>query len=353
MKCKNCGGDLRYDPASYGLVCDYCGFRKMLHRPSEQVVVEELDMSTASRNANMNWGILRRAVTCKYCSAVTLYDPEQISGACPYCGSKVVLTPEQTNTGMAPNGVIPFSITKEQAAANYYKWNKWALWAPEEFRKGKVLGNLTGVYVPYWTFDADTITTYEGKFGYTTESGDNSYTKYYKKSGVVSVFIDDYTTCGSRRFINDKMFNTIATFNAKDIIPYTPEALLGFAAEKYTIDLGEAWNISKAKMRKRFENEACRNERADCYDKLQMSTEFTNIKYRYVLVPMWLTAANYKGKVYNVAISGYNGRGNCKRPVSTVKIVLLCVIVGGFFFLVPILGMLLTLIMSLIQQLFQ
>ncbi|WP_185752576.1 hypothetical protein [Butyrivibrio sp. AE2032] len=49
MKCSNCGGTMRYDVASFGLVCDFCGHTKPLHRPEEQYVSEERDFESALR----------------------------------------------------------------------------------------------------------------------------------------------------------------------------------------------------------------------------------------------------------------------------------------------------------------
>ena len=331
MKCSSCGGTMRYDVASYGCVCDFCGFTKRLHRPEEGVAVGEFDFNSALEKASSDWGITQRLVNCKQCGAVMLYDSDQMSGMCPFCGSPIILT-EQETLGIVPSAIIPFSVTKEQVAQNFYKWNRFAFWSPESFRKGKVLGNLTGVYIPYWTFDTNTVSTYSGEFGYTTTTKDGSDTKWYPRSGIVEKFMNDVCICASRKFLNDKMLNDVAKFDAKELIPYTPEALAGFAAEKYTVGIDEAFGYLKnGTIRKDIEYAAKQNERADCYSKLQLSTEYSDVKYKLVLVPMWLTACVYKGRVYNVAASGHSNRGNCKRPVSVLKIVLLVLIILGIF----------------------
>ena len=332
MKCSSCGGTMRYDVASYGCVCDFCGFTKKLHRPEEGVAVGEFDFNSALGKASSDWGITQRLVTCKQCGAIMLYDSDQMSGMCPFCGSAIVLT-EQETLGIAPSAIIPFSVTKEQVAENFYKWNKFAFWSPESFRKGKVLGNLTGVYIPYWTFDTNTVTTYSGRFGYTTTTSDGgTSTRWSDRSGIVEKFMNDVCICASRKFLNDKMLNGVAKFDAKELIPYTPEALAGFAAEKYTVGIDEAFNYLKSgAIKNNIEYAARKNESADCYQKLQLSTEYSDVKYKLVLVPMWLTACVYRGQVYNVAASGHSNRGNCNRPVSTLKIVLLILIILGIF----------------------
>ena len=128
MKCSSCGGTLRYDIASYGLVCDFCGTVKRLHRPEEGAVTGEFDFATALRGSGTNWGVTRRLVICKSCGAQMLYDSDQMSGMCPYCGSAVVLSAEDANCGVTPSAIIPFTLTKEQVAEKFYRWNKFAFW---------------------------------------------------------------------------------------------------------------------------------------------------------------------------------------------------------------------------------
>ncbi|MBR6094285.1 MAG: hypothetical protein IKP92_04580 [Lachnospiraceae bacterium] len=346
MKCENCGGELKYDVATYGLKCDHCGFTKKLHGPDEETFVGEMDYTTAAKDPGASWGVARSLVTCESCGASMTNDYNQMSGTCPFCGSVIVLTAAEANIGVAPSAVIPFKITKEEVTEKFYKWNKFAFWSPEAFRKGKVLGNLTPVYIPYWTFDSDTITTYSGKFGYTVGSGDDAHTKWYKSSGVVDHFLNDYTVCASRRFTKDKMLNSIASkFSEKDLIPYTPDAVAGIPAEVYTIGIKEAWDSSKEALRPSIIKWVCRKEDADAYSNLKYSTEFTNIKYRYVLVPVYLTACKFNGKVYNVVASGFDGRGNCKRPISVPKLIILILIVL-FIFSIPMLSYIIMLIIS-------
>lgn len=332
MKCSSCGGTMRYDVASYGLVCDFCGLTKRLHRPEEQVATGEFDFNAVVNSAPSDWGTARRLVTCNSCGAVMLYDSDQLSGMCPYCGSAIVLTEGYADCGIKPSAIIPFSITKEEVEAMFYKWNKFAFWSPEKFRKGKFLGNLTGVYIPYWTFDADAITAYSGSYGYTQDSGERTYTNWYKRSGIVESHINDYCVCASRRFCSDRLLNTVVEFKLSDLLPYTPDALAGFAAEKYTIGMDEAWYAARiGELRNRCEYETRKHESADTCRNVQMSTEYSNIKFRYILIPVWISACKYNGKVYNVVASGHNGKGNCNRPVSVLKLVLLILIILALF----------------------
>ena len=340
MKCASCGGTLRYDIASYGLVCDFCGTIKRLHRPEEGAAIGEFDFATALRGSSANWGVLRRLVTCKSCGAQLLSDAEQMSGMCPYCGSAVVLSAEDANCGVAPTAIIPFTLTKEQITEKFYRWNKFAFWSPEKFRRGKILSDLVPLYIPYWTFEADAVTTYSGRFGHTTGSGENERTTWYQKTGIAEKHISEFNVCGSRKFFNDKMLNSVVSFKSSECLPYTPETLSGMAAEIYTIGIDEAWNYAKnVGLKKEIMESTRENEHADNYTNLYYSTEFYNVKFKYVLVPVYLAGCKYGGKIYNVVASGTNGRGKCDRPISIAKFIITPLLFLAYFHIGSILNL--------------
>ena len=340
MKCSSCGGTLRYDIASYGLVCDFCGTVRRLHRPEEGAAIGEFDFATALRGSNANWGVTRRLVNCKSCGAQLLSDADQMSGMCPYCGSAVVLSAEDADCGVAPSAIIPFTLTKEQVAEKFYRWNKFAFWSPEKFRRGKILSDLVPLYIPYWTFEADAVTTYAGRFGHTTGSGDNEKTTWYIKTGIAEKHISEFNVCGSRKFFNDNMLNSVVSFKSRECLPYTPETLSGMAAEIYTIGIDEAWNYAKTVgLKKEIMDSTRDNEHADCYRDLQYSTEFYNVKFKYVLVPVYLAGCRYGGKIYNVVASGTNGRGKCNRPISIAKFIITPLLFLAYFTIGSILNL--------------
>lgn len=340
MKCANCGGTLVYDVARYGLVCDHCGQVKPLHRPEEGILVGGMDFNAAIAAAGSHWGASKKLLACKSCGAQLLCDMEQMSGMCPFCGSAVVLSAEEANCGIAPNAIIPFKIPKEPIEKRFYRWNKFAFWSPEKFRRGKVLENLTPVYVPYWTFETDSITTYTGRFGHTVGSGDSARTTWTQRTGIVEKHFSSKSVCGSRKFFNDPLLKPVSRFSNSDLIPYEPEMLSGMSAEVPTIGLEEAWNYVRLVDLKKDIMEACRaNEHADCYSNIQYSTEFYNTSFKYVLAPVWLSGCKYGGKIYNVAASGTNGSGNCNRPLSIAKLITFLILLIAYIVAANILNM--------------
>ena len=134
------------------------------------------------------------------------------------------------------------------------------------------------------------------------------------------------------------------------MVPYSPEYLAGMTAEKYTIGIDEAWNsVQEGPLKKMALDAACRNEHADCSENVSLSTQYSNITYKCVLVPVWLTGCKFGGKVYNVVAGGHNERGNCGRPVSIAKIALLI----GLILLLFNIGNISFLVMMIVSMLMQ
>ena len=59
---------------------------------------------------------------------------------------------------------------------------------------------------------------------------------------------------------------------------------------------------------------------ADSVRSLQMSTGFGNIKYKYLLLPVWMACFKYKDKIYKFMVNGQTGKVSGKIPVSPVKV---------------------------------
>lgn len=70
---------------------------------------------------------------------------------------------------------------------------------------------------------------------------------------------------------------------------------------------------------------------------LNFSTEYSDIKYKYVIAPVYLASFTYKGEKYDVAINGESGEVACDPP-STIWIrrflfVLALVVIAVIIFL--------------------
>ncbi|MEL6700408.1 MAG: TFIIB-type zinc finger domain-containing protein, partial [Pseudomonadota bacterium] len=164
--CDNCGSDFRFDPASGNLICDHCGNTQQVEDGTRHNALSELDYATAIAAKLPEAEIEEtRVLSCPNCGAQVEFDADTHAAECPFCATPVV-TDTGTHRHIKPKGLLPFALDEEAARAAMTDWLGSLWFAPNGLtdyaRKGR---KMSGIYVPYWTFDADTKSEYRGRRG--------------------------------------------------------------------------------------------------------------------------------------------------------------------------------------------
>lgn len=334
-KCPDCGATMDFDPTTGGLYCSYCGHREEISAENEkgESQAEELDLEKAEFTGNCDWGVASKTVTCKSCGAVSVYDALAVANECPYCGSNQVMEASDVKT-LAPNGVVLFKLTAKDAGARFTKWLSGKWFAPRAAKLSAKADKFKGIYLPYWTFDADTYTEYKAEYGKdrTVGSGDKrrTVTDWYRTSGTYEEFIDDQLVAGTGDQ-NVNMLRKVEPFDTKDNKAYKPEYLAGFLAERYSIGLKDAWEkgkeFIKTRLKGAIESKIRREHNADHVRSYQASTSFSNVTYKYLMLPVWLSCFSYKGKTYQFIVNGQSGKVGGDYPISPWRVAL-AVLIG-------------------------
>ena len=332
-KCVDCGGTMDFDPATGKMSCPYCGRLEEIKIEDESFVAEELDFSSISEANNCDWGTQTKKVTCKSCGAQTVYSSEEIANICPYCGSNQVME-EKTENIMAPGGVVPFSISSQEASLRFKSWIGKKFFCPKLAKESAKPKAFQGLYVPYWTFDARTNSHYTGQYGKrrTVRRKDKMVTEthWYNTSGFYQQSFDDVLVCGASDQ-NRQLMTKMEPYDTRQVAEYKPEYLAGFLAESYTVKVKDAWETAKEKMtqiirsgiaRKIEHEHSAQDSRVS-----HVSTSYSNITYKYLLLPVWISSFQYNDKVYHFVINGQTGRVAGKTPLSPIKIALTVVAV--------------------------
>ena len=333
--CDTCGADLRFDAGSDRLLCDHCGNSEPLdHGPWQIASIRELDFNAAiSGNLAQAEMEETRVSKCPNCAAEVSFDGQLHATECPFCATPVV-----ADTGahrhIKPRAVLPFGLDEASAHSAMNAW-LGALWfAPNGLqqyaRKGR---KMQGIYVPYWTYDADTASRYSGERGTVyyetrtiTQNGERRQMRVAKVrwrsvSGRVARAFDDVLVLASRslpkRFTDD-----LAPWDLAALEPYTPEYLAGFRAEGYAVPLDEGY----AEARQIMNAAIARDVRFDIGGDRQrihdVQTQISNVTFKHILLPVWLAAYKYRGKTYRFVVNGRTGKVQGERPWSTIKIAL-------------------------------
>ena len=162
--CDQCGAVLSFAPGTTELVCTYCGHRNQIVEAPVEIVEAPLDpaLRDAAGEAPPSQEIPAK---CGSCGADFAFKPPEFAGPCPFCGQPVVADPGPWRK-IGPVGVLPFLIGAQEARRLVGDWLKGLWFAPSGIsEQARGPGRLHGVYLPYWTFDSRTRTSYSGRRG--------------------------------------------------------------------------------------------------------------------------------------------------------------------------------------------
>lgn len=344
-KCPACGGTMDFDPKTGGLACPYCGHTQAIQQEAEQhASAVEMDFFSAQDVANRDWGAEKKTVICQSCGAQSIYDARQLASECPYCGSNQVIVKEGTDS-MAPGGVCPFVVTAKQAGENFKAWIKGKLFCPGVAKRSAKPESFKGVYLPYWTFDAQTHSRYTARYGinrtvYDKDGKPTVVTDWYSTAGNYAELMDDVLVEATTRY-DPTILDRIRPFDTHANKAYRPEYVAGFAAERYSIGLGDGWQQAQADIMAHLQqavSEKVRSEcRADIVSDVQLDTQYSGITYKYLLLPLWISAFHFKNKIFQFMVNGQTGRVGGKSPVSPLRVAIACLIgaaiLVGIYFL--------------------
>lgn len=330
-KCPSCGGTMDFDPGTGGLICPFCEYTADIQAAGSAA---ELDFLSADYTGNCDWGAEKKTVLCKSCGAESIYDALQISNECPYCGSNQVMEEKGKNT-LAPGGVCVFKCTAKQAGENFKSWIRKKWFCPRIAKQKATPESFRGVYLPHWTFDTQTNSHYTARYGIdrTVHDGDgksHTVTDWHHTSGAYQKFIDDQLAIGTSQH-DANIMRRIEPFNTADNVSYKPEYVAGFISERYSIGLKDAWEAAKRAIKEKLasdiSNKIRREKHADHVSGLNVTTEYSSITYKYLLLPVWLSSFTYKQKVFQFMVNGQTGKVGGKAPVSALR-VMIAVVIG-------------------------
>ncbi len=326
--CQSCGGVMEFDVATQALKCPNCNTVVEIENNREDIVEHTLNMS-AIRKLRVEE---KQTVTmnCTGCGAPIEVDKNSTALACPYCGSSYVLADKQMET-IIPDGVVTFKITESAVREIFRKWIHGRWLAPGSLKNLYQQGSFHGMYVPYWTFDADAMAHYRAFGGryrtvhYKDSEGrtrTRTVTDWYPTSGMVRHFFDDVLICAAQR--NDRSLLTgIDEYDTKNMPSYSPDYMSGLSAESYTIDLETGHQLAMKDMSDALRSLASDDvlRRFDTVRDVRIDARFDRETYKYIFVPVYSTNYSYKGRNYTVLVNGENGKIKGEYPKSTAKII--------------------------------
>lgn len=295
-RCKNCGGNVLYDPASKQMKCPSCDSIE-----SQEIVPSQEPMACPNCNSPIEYRNFGSAARCGACGTWVLNDV-------------MVSPPHKINVS------IPFKITKYQAEDKLKNEFGQKLFLPADFLSAKTLEQLKGLYIPFWMYDYDTTVDYTGVGTRTRHwtSGDYRYTEtsFFNIRRSMDIMYRGIPADASIA-MPDETMDLVEPYNYNDLVEHDNKYLSGFEAEACNMPAAEIEDRAIAKA-----NEDSRGWiRSDLtqYDSLTMEHYNYNnrpVGERSALLPIWNYEYRYNGKNYTFYVNGQTGKCVGTSPIS-------------------------------------
>ncbi|MDR1861037.1 MAG: hypothetical protein LBR06_08990 [Bacteroidales bacterium] len=334
-KCPSCGGYVVYSPEEEKLLCEYCGAKIALDMTPSAVHENDLNECLEQPELYAAAEDYIPEVTCAQCGASTTFPENTTSFSCAFCGTPIVLKNSAVRRAWKPEYILPFKIGRKVCNGLFRKWVSSLWFAPTGFAKNLAAEErMKGVYLPYWTYDANTVTRYTGQRGMSrtvmrTVNGRKEtqiVTDWYPASGTISHAFDDVLTPASDSLPRN-VSRVLTKWDRENYVAYSDQFVRGFLTELYRRDFKACYPSAKAQM----EDHITAVVRADIGGNQQrifsQNTTFSAVKFKHILLPLWISAYRYNNKTYVFAINGRTGQVAGQRPWSVWKIALLVIAV--------------------------
>jgi DNA-directed RNA polymerase subunit RPC12/RpoP len=337
--CPACGGEAHWNPGKQALVCPYCGTTapgQLVQEAAETRIIEH-DLVTALRgmpDTSRGWQAQKTSVKCQSCQAISVLDAERVAQRCEFCGSAQLVPYEQIKESFRPESVLPFKVSETQVREQIRTWYGKRWFAPNALGSRALTDQLHGIYLPYWTFDAQVYAEWTAEAGYyyyeteyyTDSKGDRQsrqvqHTRWEHSSGSLEHFFDDELVSASVGVPEDKL-RRIEPFPTEELAPYRADYVAGWVVERYQIDLVAAAQKARDRMDEQVRQLCAAQVPGDTHRNLQTFPNYSAQTFKHILTPVWLLTYNYGAKRFQVVVNGYTGAIAGEYPKSWVKILL-------------------------------
>jgi len=353
FRCPGCAADMEFDPSSGLMKCRFCGQTAALPAPTTGVAPpHSLDEFLAKTDDSHLRPLTGQAleVSCDGCGSRIAFQPPEVAGTCPFCGADIVAQPKAADPLIAPDGLLPAKVPKNNAQTQVREWLQSRWFAPNALKNMARQEAISGVYLPFWDYAADTRSQYRGERGdhyWDTEVYEESdgqgrtaqrtrqvqRTRWTRVAGQVARRFDNVLVVATRS-VSEKRLNALEPWDLEALLAYEPAYLSGFKAQRYQVELPAGFDKAKSMMQGTIEQDAARDIGGDEQRVDNVDTEYSNTTFRHLMLPVWIGAYRFQSKVYQVVVNARTGEVQGERPYSAWKIAAL---VGVILFVLVIL----------------
>lgn len=334
MPCKNCGSEMAYNATKKAMLCDSCGHTQIIETGTDKIQEKSLESGLSLKEAK-GLQVSSKTFNCTNCGAATAVTSETVNFSCGFCGSKNVnQKATEESRVISPEAIVPFVVDRKEATQKYKGWIGSGWFRPSNLAKMASMDKLHGVYIPFWTFDARTSSNWYADAGYhyyeteyytdnegKQQSREVQHTRWVPASGYLDVNFDDVLVIASQG-VSQQRAESVMPFDLKKLVNYDSRFVLGWETELYKIDLAKGVKVGEDVMDNEIRNRCSAEVPGDTFRNLEVNTDKHNITYKHILLPIWISAFQYKGKTFQFVVNGQTGEISGEKPVAYGKVIL-------------------------------
>lgn len=219
-----------------------------------------------------------------------------------------------------PDGLLPFAIDEEAARAAVATWISSRRLAPRTLLTGDRRPHaLDAVFLPLWSFSANTITDYAGRRGERRVSSAGghrrSYTAWHKAAGRVERYFDAVVLPGC-----SPLAEKLPPWSLDRLVPYAQGASKGRRIIAYDVEPEHGFEQARIIMNRQIQRDVREAIGGSSQQVKDVTTWYADPAYSLLLLPVWLATYVHDGRSRSVLVNGTSGRVVGARPYSAGKI---------------------------------
>ncbi len=251
---------------------------------------------------------------CRGCGASMSYDASAQALRCPFCGSEK-LDKQPDAKEIAPDGVVPFVVTRDKAIEGMRAWLGQGFWRPSDLATQAAVVGMRPVYIPYWVFDAQTHTFWtadssrvppgaQGNWHPETGTNEGQY------AGLL---------VGASGALTGAETKAICPFDLSAAVPPEKVDLKNITFERFVVPRKYARPLARQGLES-LEAQTCQQYVAGKCRNMKVNVRITDLASRPILLPVWIMAYRYRDQVFRFLANGQTGKSTGQAPLSYRKI---------------------------------
>ncbi len=233
---------------------------------------------------------LVESINCPHCGGPLNLTTGEVIVTCPYCGSAVRIRSDKPF--LLVHSMLPARVDRDGAMQVISGWMEGGILKPDDLRRASRVTALDGLYLPFYVFEVDASTAYQGVLTRTgtneRRSGDLARNYFWKVLG--------------RRSGSDEVADYHIPLSLK--VPFdTTQMLKDARLLNAEVDEDEAARLVQEQV-----DAHQRELLKDLVDVLENANTRVTVKdSEFLHAPLWFATYDYRGKSYKLVVDAASG----------------------------------------------